>query len=244
MVADRVGVAAGGKKIKKMISIQEKKSKKINKQKCQHGQCWDCTCSERDLMAMVADRVGVAAGGKKNGGGGAKRWMSGGESGVIVVVGRWEKVGRRGGYDYKVDTWSHVINLADWTKCKTQMVALVMWLIWSTLVMAGIWSDSDQFLIRNSQILIGNWSDSDQIPLRNWSDWFWADLIRIDHFWSDLLRKISAILYYFAGRVVSKILIWSDQNWWLTDKTSGWLYPVDIKTIWGSLAPFIDDKTT
>ena len=33
----------------------------------------DC-CSERDLIAMVVDRVGVAAGGKKNGGGGAKWW--------------------------------------------------------------------------------------------------------------------------------------------------------------------------
>ena len=56
----------------------------------------DC-CSERDLIATVADRVGVAAGAKKNGGGGAKRQTSGGESGVIVVVGRWEKVGRCGG---------------------------------------------------------------------------------------------------------------------------------------------------
>ena len=54
-------------------------------------------------MAVVTDRVGVAAGAKKNGGGGAKRWTSGRESGVIVVVGRWEKVGRHGGYDYKVD---------------------------------------------------------------------------------------------------------------------------------------------
>ena len=54
-------------------------------------------------MAAVTDRVGVAAGAKKNGGGGAKRRTSGRESGVIVVVGRWEKVGRHGGYDYKVD---------------------------------------------------------------------------------------------------------------------------------------------
>ena len=89
-------------------------------------------------------------------------------------------------------TWSHVINPADWTKCKTQMVAIVMWLIGSTLFMVGIWSDSTQKLVR----------------LR--SDWFWADLIRNGQFWSNLLRKIGTVLYYLAGTVVSKILSRSD----------------------------------
>ena len=45
-------------------------------------------------------------------------------------------------------TWSHVINPVDWTKCKTQMVAIVMWLTGSTLFMVGIWSDSTQKLVR------------------------------------------------------------------------------------------------
>ena len=127
--------------------------------------------------------------------GGGSEWVVGASDGrgVMGRGGRWESGKVVSMITKLIHMWSHVINQADWTKCKTQMVAIVMWLIWPTLFTVGIWSDSDQ------------------IPLRNWSDW-----IR-----SDLLRKITTIWLEEWSQKFWADLIWSDWNSCLTDKTSG-----------------------